>query len=63
MNSELLERMSEMAEIECDVPLSTMTTLRIGGPARFVAYPDSTVALDALIQMLDEEGIPHKVIG
>ena len=63
MNSDLFELMSEIADIEQDVPLSAMTTLRIGGPARYVAYPDSTVALDALIRLLSDNDIPYKVIG
>lgn len=63
MSNDLLELMNDIAEIECDVPLSTMTTLRIGGPARYVAYPDSTVALDALINLLKERNVPYKVIG
>ena len=46
-----------------NVPLSSMTTLRIGGPARYVVYPDSTVALDALMRLLKAEKIPYKVIG
>lgn len=63
MNDELFEKLSQIAEVECDVPLSTMTTLRIGGPARYVVYPDSTVALDALMRLLKAEQIPFKVIG
>lgn len=63
MRDELLEKMSQIAEIECDVPLSTMTTLRIGGPARYVAYPDSTLALDALFRIIRSASVPYKVIG
>ncbi|MBR3345579.1 MAG: UDP-N-acetylenolpyruvoylglucosamine reductase, partial [Solobacterium sp.] len=63
MSNDLLELMNDIAEIECDVPLSTMTTLQIGGPARYVAYPDSTVALDALVSLLKERKVPYKVIG
>ena len=63
MNDDLFEKLKRIAEVERDVPLSTMTTLRIGGPARYVVYPDSTVALDALMRLLKEESIPYKVIG
>ncbi len=63
MNDELFEKLKRIAEVERDVPLSAMTTLRIGGPARFVAYPDSMVALDALMRLLKEESVPFKVIG
>ena len=63
MNDELFEKLKRIAEVERDVPLSAMTTLRIGGPARFVVYPDSMVALDALMRLLKEESVPFKVIG
>ena len=63
MNDELFEKLKRIAVVERDVPLSAMTTLRIGGPARFVVYPDSMVALDALMRLLKEESVPFKVIG
>lgn len=63
MNNDLYEKLKRIAEVECDVPLSSMTTLRIGGPARFVVYPDSMIALDALMRLLREEEVPFKVIG
>ena len=63
MSDELFEKLSRIAEVECDVPLSAMTTLRIGGPARYVVYPDSMIALDALMRLLKADGIPYKVIG
>ncbi len=63
MNDDLFEKLKRIAEVERDVPLSTMTTLRIGGPARYVVYPDSMVALDALMRLLKEESTPFKVIG
>ena len=63
MSNDLFEKMRRIAEVEQNVPLSSMTTLRIGGPARYVVYPDSTVALDALMRLLKAEKIPYKVIG
>lgn len=63
MSNDLFEKMKRIAEVEQNVPLSSMTTLRIGGPARYVVYPDSTVALDALMRLLKAEKIPYKVIG
>ena len=55
MSNDLFEKMKRIAEVEQNVPLSSMTTLRIGGPARYVVYPDSTVALDALMRLLKAE--------
>ncbi len=63
MSNDLVEKMKRIAAVEENVPLSSMTTLRIGGPARYVVYPDSTVALDALMRLLKAEQVPYKVIG
>jgi len=63
MNDDLLKKLKRIAEVECDIPLSSMTTLRIGGVASYVVYPDSTVALDSLMRLLIAEQIPYKVIG
>ncbi len=63
MSNEFLDQMKRIAQVECDVPLSSMTTLRIGGTARYVVYPDSTVALDTLMRLLHHENMPYKVIG
>lgn len=40
-----------------------MTTLRIGGEARYVVYPDSLIGLDGLLGYLKKEEIPYKLIG
>ncbi len=61
--SELLELFSEFGTVETDVPLSKMTTLRIGGCASYVVYPENTLGLDALMHVILERGIPYKVIG
>jgi UDP-N-acetylmuramate dehydrogenase len=61
--SELLEILSEIAEVETDVPLSSMTTLRIGGAASYVVYPENSVSLDALMHVISEYDVPFKVIG
>ncbi len=61
--SDLLKKLENLAEVECDRPLSTMTTLRIGGNCKYVIYPNSDVSLDAVIRTLKEENIPFKLIG
>ncbi len=60
---EFFERLSDICECDHDMPLSSMTTLRIGGYAKFVAYPDSDVALDAVLRLIKEYKVPYKVIG
>ncbi|MBQ6487979.1 MAG: UDP-N-acetylmuramate dehydrogenase [Solobacterium sp.] len=60
---ELLKELSEYAVVETDVPMSSMTTLHIGGPAKYVVYPENTIALDAIMKLLKEKNIPFKVFG
>ncbi|MCR4951510.1 MAG: UDP-N-acetylmuramate dehydrogenase [Solobacterium sp.] len=60
---ELLTELQQYGTAECNVPFSAMTTLRIGGNARYVFYPDSDVALDAVIRMLNERNVSYKMLG
>ena len=63
MKNEVFEVLSRFAETEKDIPLSSMTTLRIGGPASIVVYPDTFLAFDQIMRYLNEEKISFKVIG
>lgn len=57
------DEIAEFAPVETNVPLSSMTTLRIGGIASYVVYPDNMVALDALMQLVKKHNVPYKIIG
>ena len=59
----LEEKLSKFAAVEKDVPLSTMTTLRIGGNAKYVVYPETDVALDSIIRLLKKNNVPWKFLG
>ena len=61
--SEIVDLLSEFGQVECDVPLSSLTTLRIGGIASFVVYPENSVSLDALMRVIRARKLPYKVIG
>ena len=63
MNDDLLMKLKRLAVVETDQPLSKMTTLRIGGVAKYVVFPDSGIALDAVISLLKKENVPWKIIG
>lgn len=63
MKSEMSEILSRFAEVEKEVPLSTMTTLRIGGPAALVVYPETLLAFDQIMRILKEEDVSCKIIG
>lgn len=45
------------------VPLSTLTTLRLGGPARILAECATTDTLIAVVRYLDAEGVPTLVLA
>ncbi|MBE6123159.1 MAG: UDP-N-acetylmuramate dehydrogenase [Solobacterium sp.] len=60
---ELLKELSEYASAECNVPMSAMTTLRIGGTAAYVVYPENSLALDAIIRIIRKHNVPFKVFG
>ena len=60
---ELEKSLRKFAEVETDVPLSTMTTLRIGGKAGYVVYPDNTVSFDGVMRIIRKYNVPYKILG
>lgn len=58
-----LERLRCYGDVAEYVPLSTMTTLRIGGRARMVVYPKTTLALTQILRLLAKQDIPFKIFG
>ena len=46
-----------------DVPLWTHTSIRVGGPARFLARPRSVVELDAVCCWIERCRLPHLILG
>ncbi len=61
--SDLLDTLKEICPLEEDVSLKQMTTLHIGGIAKYVVYPENTVALDSIVRIAKRENIPFKVLG
>ncbi|MDX8420125.1 UDP-N-acetylmuramate dehydrogenase [Stecheria sp. CLA-KB-P133] len=59
----LKETLKELAEVECGRSLRELTTLRIGGHARFVVYPHNIVSLDGVMRVLARNGVRYKMIG
>ena len=60
---EIYEELSKISPTEMDVPLKTMTTLRVGGEAACVIYPENEMSLDAIVRIIRKHDIPFKVIG
>lgn len=63
MSDVVLEKLSCYADVEDNIPLSSMTTLRIGGNAKYVIYPHTVVALTQIVEILKVYEIPYKVFG
>lgn len=61
--NDIYRQLSQIAETDKDMPLSSMTTLRIGGYARYVVYPNSDIALDLIIRLIHEQNLSYKLIG
>ena len=58
-----LEDLKNYAEVATDQSFKNMTTLKIGGTARYVAYPSDGIALDSLIRVIREYSKPFKILG
>ncbi|MEG0076853.1 UDP-N-acetylmuramate dehydrogenase [Anaerorhabdus sp.] len=63
MSNKLYDELIKYCEVECDVALSTMTTLRLGGIAKYVVYPKTSLELNELMRTIQEFNIPYKVLG
>ena len=50
-------------EYELNVPMSSLTTFRIGGPCDFLARPYDDGQIAALLRFCTQNGIPCRVIG
>lgn len=59
----LLEELSVICHTEEKVSFRKMTTLRVGGEADYVVYPDNEVALDAIMRTIKKHQMSYKVIG
>lgn len=62
MNS-LYEELIKYCDVECDVPLSKMTTLHIGGNVKYVVYPRNIIELGETMRTIKEFNVPYKVLG
>lgn len=58
-----LNRLREYAQVAEHLSLTDMTTMRVGGIARYVAYPKNDFALRCILHLANEYAITTKVIG
>ena len=50
-------------EFKEKIKIKDFSTIKIGGPAAIVAYPDTEVKLFGLLSFLRNIGFKHKVVG
>jgi UDP-N-acetylmuramate dehydrogenase len=46
-----------------DVPMKRYTSMKVGGPVRYLAYPADEADLLCLLATLKEKGIAHRLVG
>lgn len=63
MDSKHIEKLKQFGDLRENVLLSTLTTLRIGGPVDGVLYPDSIFGLIYSIEYCNQNDIPCRVFG
>jgi UDP-N-acetylmuramate dehydrogenase len=51
------------ARLKVDEPLAPFTTMRVGGPADFLAVANSTAEVAALVRAAQKLGLPWRLIG
>lgn len=54
---------SDRFELEENVPLSELTSFRVGGPARYLVRPKSYKAIEKIVQFSHDNGIPLTLLG
>ena len=54
---------AEKGELCLDVPLSSLCTFRIGGPANAVLYPTEMPQFCRLVQLAQESAVPYRILG
>ncbi|HCY05982.1 MAG TPA: UDP-N-acetylenolpyruvoylglucosamine reductase, partial [Erysipelotrichaceae bacterium] len=53
--------LSNYATVEENVPMSSLTSLRIGGNARYVVYPTTVVSLVEVMNLIKKYNLSFKV--
>lgn len=57
------DRLRPYGDVECEEPLASHTTFKIGGNCKYFIYPKNEVCLMRILAILKEEHIESKVFG
>ena len=60
---QLSEALRNYGDVEENVSFQTMTTLKVGGNARYVVYPKDIFSLSAVLEICSNEKVPCKMLG
>ena len=55
--------LSKLGELQLNKNISELTTIRIGGKAKYVIYPYNYLTLNQIIRLLKDNNIDYKVFG
>ena len=60
---EIIKKLEQLAIVDVNKSFRQITTLRIGGKIKYLIYPKNIVALGQVINILNENQIPFKMLG
>lgn len=63
MTTKQIEVLKGFGDLQENVSLSKLTTLKIGGDVKALLYPNNMLGLLAAVKLCKKEGIPYKVLG
>lgn len=58
-----IAHLGQYAKVDENVAFSSMTTMGVGGNARFVIYPKNELALLEILKLAKNQQIPYKILG
>ena len=61
--SEFRNKIAQFADIDENVSFVRLTTMKVGGNARYVAYPYDEFALEGIIEVCKDYGVDYKMFG
>ena len=59
--SEFRNKIAQFADIDENVSFARLTTMKVGGKARYVVYPYDEFALEGIIEVCRENGVEYKM--
>lgn len=63
IDSKILSDFQHIVPVELNVPLKTMTTIRVGGPAAMVARPQTAEDMAAVLRLAQKHALPCLLVG